>query len=134
MTRVALFVATAALVAVGCTGTERQSAVDPAGVQAEHIHGLWNLFLCTTTAVFALVMVALAYAVFRPRPKGTSDEPVTAPPADQEVRKGIVVAVAVAATVLILFVFLFADFVTGRRIDALADPDAPTIKVTAHQW
>ncbi|WP_439621706.1 cytochrome c oxidase subunit II [Gemmata sp.] len=135
MTRAALLLpAAACLLAAGCTGTERQSAVDPAGVQADRIHGLWHLFLWTTAAVYALVMAALAYAVFRRRPRGASDEPVTAPPADQEVRKGLAVAAAVAVTVAILFVFLIADFLTGRRIDALADPDAPTVKVTAHQW
>jgi cytochrome c oxidase subunit 2 len=134
MTRLALLAAAAAVLVVGCTGTERQSAVDPAGVQADRIHGLWTLFLWTLAVVYALVMATLAYAAFRPRPKGTSDEPVTAPPVDQELRKGIIVSAAVVVVVLILFVFLFADFVTGRRIDALASADDPTIKVTAHQW
>lgn len=133
MTR-ALFVGGAMLLAVGCTGTERQSAVDPAGAQADRIHALWNLFLWTTGVVYALVMAALAVAVLRPRPRGASDEPVAAPPIDREIRRGIVVSAAVLATVAVLVVFLFADFVTGRRIDALGDPAAPVVTVTAHQW
>jgi cytochrome c oxidase subunit 2 len=135
MTRILKLIAVMGLLAAcACTGTERQSAVDPAGIQAERIHDLWNLLFWTTSVVFVAVMTALAIAVFRPRPAHTSDEPVSVPPADREFRKGIIVAGAVALTGLILFVFLIADFVTGRRIDALAEPNAPTIKVTAHQW
>jgi cytochrome c oxidase subunit 2 len=132
MTRSAFLLA-AALGAAGCTGTARQSAVDPAGIQADRIYSLWTLILATTAVVYALVIAALAVAVFRRRPV-TSDEPVTAPPLDQELRKGILVAAAVLVSVLILFVFLFADFLTGRRIDSLAGPDERTIKVTGHQW
>jgi cytochrome c oxidase subunit 2 len=132
MTRRALATALA-LLAAGCTGTPNQSAVDPAGVQAGRIHDLWNLILVMTAVVYLLVMAALAYATFRPRPRPASDAPVTAPPVDQEVRTGIAVGAAVAATVLILFTFLFADFSTGRQIDSLA-PEMPPITVTAHQW
>jgi cytochrome c oxidase subunit 2 len=133
MTRLSLSVLIS-LAAAGCTGTDRQSAVDPAGTQAERIHGLWNLFLGVTTAVYLLVMAALGYAVLRRRPRAASDEPVTAPPVDRELRKGIAVTAAVLATAAILFVFLIADFVTGRRIDALGEGTAPIIRVTAHQW
>lgn len=132
MTRLAPLIV--ALCAVGCTGTDRQSAVDPAGPQSGHIHALGSLFLWATATVYALTMGALAVAVLRPRAKGSSDAPVAAPPLDRELRAGIVVSAAVLVTVAILFVFLFADFVTGRRIDSLADPHAPVVKVTARQW
>ncbi|HEY1186978.1 MAG TPA: cytochrome c oxidase subunit II, partial [Gemmata sp.] len=122
------------LLAAGCTGHEHQSAVDPAGVQAGRIHALGTLFLWTTGTVYLLVMAALACALLRPRPKGASDTPVAVPPFDRELRKGVVVTGAVLLTVTILFVFLIADFVTGRRIDALAEPDPLTVRVTAHQW
>jgi cytochrome c oxidase subunit 2 len=95
---------------------------------------VWNLFLWTTAGVYAATMLALAVAVLRRRPRGTSDAPVTAPPPGPEARKGVAVAAAVAATGVILFVFLFADFAAGRRIDELSQPDMPTVKVTAHQW
>ena len=123
-----------ALLAAGCTGRPWQSAADPAGDQAGHIHGLGELFLWTTATVYVLTMAALAFAVFRPRPKGASDAPVTAPPVDQELRKGIIVSAAVILSAAILFTFLFADFITGRRIDSLAEPDAPAVRVTGHQW
>jgi cytochrome c oxidase subunit 2 len=135
MTRIARLMATMLLLTgLGCTGVEQQSVVDPAGIQARRIHDLWSLFLWTTTIVFVLVMAAFAMATFRRRPAHASNEPITAPPPDREVRKGIIVAGAVAITVLVLFVFLIADFLTGRRIDALAERDPLSIKVTAHQW
>jgi cytochrome c oxidase subunit 2 len=123
-----------AALAAGCTGLPNQSAVNPAGVQAARIHDLWNLILVVTACVYLLVMAALAYAVFRPRPRPVSDAPVTAPPVSQEWRMGVIVSAAVAASVLILFVFLLADFSTGRQIDSLAEPEIPPITVTAHQW
>ena len=132
MTRPALLAA--ALLAAGCTGFERQSALDPAGTQAGHIRGLWDLYLAVCVAVYGLVMAAVAFAVARRRGRGGSDLPVTTPPLNEELRKGVVVAVLVGLTVVTLFVLLVADFLTGRRIDALSDPAALTVEVTGHQW
>ena len=123
----------AALLAAGCTGFDRQSAVDPAGPQAGRIHGLWDLYLWVCAAVYVLVMAAVVAAVVR-RNRAGSDQPVTAPSVNTEIRKGIVVAGCVVVTALILLVFLVADFATGRRIDSLSDPDALPVQVTGHQW
>jgi cytochrome c oxidase subunit II len=72
-------------------------------------------------------------AVVRRSGRG-SDQPVAAPPLNAEVRKAVAVSAALALTVVTLFVLLVGDFLTGRRIDALGDPDARTIQVTGHQW
>lgn len=117
----------------GCTGTQRQSALDPAGTQAAHIHGLWDLYLWTCCLVYLAVMACTLVAFFRRAETGT-DEPVTAPPIDQELRKGAIVTGALFLTAAILFVLLLSEFLTARQIDALADPKAPTVRITGHQW
>jgi len=127
-----LAAAMALLAAAGCAGPERHSVVDPAGVQADRIHGLWWLYLAVCVAVYVLVMAAVAVALVRRR--GGSDQPLTAPPLAAEVRRGIAVAGCVGLTVVTLFVLLIADFVTGRRIDSLAREGTLTVRVTGHQW
>ena len=117
----------------GCAVPERQSALDPAGTQAGHIHGTWDLYLWVCAAVYVLVMAFLVFAIARRNRAGT-DAPVTQPPVNRELRMGVVVSGCVAVTTLILFVFLIADFVTGRRINALIDPAAQTVTITGHQW
>jgi len=121
------------LAAAGCTGINNQSALDPAGVQAGRIHGLWDLFLAVCVIVYVLVMAFVIWAVARRR--GGSDRPVTAPPANQDLRTGVIVGGCVVLTVVVLFGLLIADFLTGRGIDSLAaDADPLVVKVTGHQW
>jgi cytochrome c oxidase subunit 2 len=132
--RIPLVLASAAALAdAGCTGSDRQSALDPAGVQAERIHGIWYLYLWVTAAVYLAVMAVLVAAVVR-RSRAGSDRPITAPPLHKELRKGLVVTAATVVTALILFVFLVGDFLTGRRIDSLARDNALTVRITGHQW
>jgi cytochrome c oxidase subunit 2 len=51
--------------AAGCAVPERQSALDPAGVQADRIHGLWDLYLWVCVVVYLLVMAFLVTAIVR---------------------------------------------------------------------
>src|SRR5438105_4827748 len=55
----------AASVLVGCSGW--QSALDPKGEEAEHIAWIIWLFTFVCTAVWVLVMLALAIALLRRR-------------------------------------------------------------------
>jgi cytochrome c oxidase subunit II len=129
-----LVAAVAAMALTGCTGREHQSAVDPAGDQAGHIHEVWSLYLSVTLTVYLIVMSVLAVALARRRARHESDQPIVSPPVAQEVRKGIFVTGGVILTAIILFIFLIADFVAGRRINALSEPGAPKVRVTGHQW
>ncbi len=120
------------LLASGCAG--EQSTLDPAGPQAGRINGLWWLYFGACAAVYAVVMLFVLRGALRRRQPGGPEGPVLAPPADRERRLVRAVAGALALTVAILFVLLIGDFATGRAIRSLADPDAPTIRVTGHQW
>ena len=128
-----LVAATVSLMA-GCTAVDRQSSLDPAGIQADRIRGLWDFYLWICIAVYVAVMGFVIAALLRRRGRPGSDRPMTSPPASQELRAGIVVAAAIAVTVLILFTFLIAEFAVGQRIHALDDEQALKIRVTGHQW
>ena len=49
------------------TAAVQQSALQPAGVQAETIFGLWNFTLALCTAVFVAVLLALGLALWKAR-------------------------------------------------------------------
>jgi cytochrome c oxidase subunit 2 len=110
------------------------SALVPAGPQAARIGHLWWLMFWVCSAVFLLVMAALAVGLVRdrePAEAGAAPGPLS-PEARR--RRTRVVAVAAAITALILFGFLFASTGTGRAIASLSQPDAMTVEVTGHQW
>lgn len=123
----------AAMAALGAHGDEaRHSILESAGPQAQHIEGLWWLMIGVCTAVFILVMIALAAALLRGRDPSPEKEDV-AP--ETSSRIAATVAGAIAVTVLILGVFLIASFTTDRNLRQIDNADGSiTIKVTGHQW
>jgi cytochrome c oxidase subunit 2 len=110
----------------GCTGI--QSALDPAGPQAHRIDRLWWLFFWVCTAIFVLVMGALAQAVRRGRARQAPDETP-----ETERRAAKIIAALIGISVVILFVFMIADFSTGRALTTYP-PAAQKIRVTGYQW
>jgi cytochrome c oxidase subunit 2 len=112
----------------------RHSALHAHGVEAARIGHLWWLMFWVASAVFLLVMMALALAVTR-RPQA-SGLPGPLPPAAR-LRRHRVVAGAVVLTALTLLVLLVASISTGRAVASLGDgtPEAAAvIEVTGHQW
>lgn len=134
MSRRGLLVAGAptAFALAGCEG--RQSALDPAGVQAERIADLWWLYVGVTGVIYVLVMLVILGAAARGRP-GTFDPPETRPSARSERRRGLVVGAAVAVSAVVLLVLTVSEFLTGRAMAAMnRDPDPLTVRVTGRQW
>jgi cytochrome c oxidase subunit 2 len=107
------------------------SVLHPHGIEAVRIGHLWWLMLGVTTAVFLLVMGALAIAITR-RPQA-SGLPGPLPPGPR-LRRSRVVAGAIGLTALTLFLLLFASIETGRAVASLGSPRATVIQVTGHQW
>jgi cytochrome c oxidase subunit II len=103
-----------------------QSALDSAGVQAVRIEQLWWLMFWVCTAVFALVMLALAAAVVRGgagRSTGTPDSTLT---------RNVTISITVSTVALIGL--LFASVLTGRALASLNAPDALQVQITGYQW
>lgn len=102
-----------------------QSALEPAGAQAEQIARLWDVFLVVTGVVYVLVLLFTIAALVRRRPEIVPN--ATSP------RVRTAVQVATGLTVLILFGLLTASIFTTRGIASVPDR-AIQIAVTGRQW
>ena len=102
-----------------------QSALEPAGVQAERIARLWDVFLWVSIVVYVVVMLFLAAALLRRRPEIV---PNTTSP-----RVRTTVSVAVGVTILTLLALVIASVFTGRSIAGMPK-NALQIAVIGHQW
>jgi cytochrome c oxidase subunit 2 len=111
-----------------------QSALKPAGIQAERILDLWNLTLAVCSAVFAAILIACFVALLRaPRvTNSTRPELSTIESAEPGLRRSVVAATAVSA--VLLFGLVFADVLTDRALSRLPVTDAVHIELTGHQW
>ena len=108
----------------GCTN-DIQSSLAPVGDQAAAIGRLWNLTLGVSVVVYVLVLLALAWALWRhrrgPRPG----------PDDRALAKGLVVFVILTGGTLT--VLTTASFVTDRALHAPVSHPL-RVRITAKQW
>jgi cytochrome c oxidase subunit 2 len=110
-----------------------QSALDPAGPQASHIHSLWHLMLGLCTLVFVLVVAAAWFAVLRRR-HGDTDVPDLADEPARARRLTRNVGVATAVSIVGLLGLVVASVATDRALAGLPHEDALHIEITGHQW
>ena len=106
----------------------QQSMIDPAGPKARNVYEFWIFLFSVAGAVFAVVLVALLFALFRRRRTAEPESPRV----HRDVTRWVVAAAGV--TFGIIIVFLVVDFRLGR---ATATPDGAkplTIQVIGHQW
>lgn len=135
---VVLFCCSAAARAATVAGQAvQQSALQPAGVQAETIFSLWNFTLALCTAVFALIVLALLAALLRARRKAAAVDPA-APDLEslhrpeRRVHRTILWATVIASVGLVML--LVADVWTGRVLARLPMKEALRVELTGHQF
>lgn len=130
----------ALLLVAGCHRGHVQSAVHPAGGPSAEAAWLWWLLCGVFAAVFAIVVVMLAVAVFRPRDEDEPDADETgktdAEKAGANRAGGLGTGFIVTAGVVVPSVILFALLIVALRSTAAMQPPAegPTIRVVGHQW
>ena len=140
--RHALFVA--AVLALAATGAAAQGTVPLApgphdalaatGPQAAHIGALWNLFLALCTAVFAAILIACGWALWR-TPRAAVDTPPDLAHVDRhEPGPYRSVAVATGVSALLLLFLIVASVWTDRALARLPLEQAINLRVTGHQW
>ncbi len=114
-----------ALLLSGCTG--EQSMFDPAGSGARTVDRLWLLMLSLGTAVFLLVLAALAWAIFR----GRRDDESSA--LSKQGRMRVVTLGGILLPLVILAVVFSSTLQALRDVAGLGSPDAVVIDVVGHQ-
>jgi cytochrome c oxidase subunit 2 len=104
-----------------------QSALEPAGLHADKIAKLWDVFLVVTAIVYVLVIVALFAALLHRRR--------TAAVHENEGSRGAttIITIATAISVVILFGLLIASVMTGRGISG-TPTNVMQLGVSGHQW
>jgi cytochrome c oxidase subunit 2 len=113
----------------GCSGW--QSALDPHSATADHLAGLFWLFVVVCTIVWLSVIAALAFILLRRRSSYTDWPEADAP--EQLRRKTLIVGALTAITAGILTLFTFISFYATREI-TWSKNHVLTVKVTGQQW
>jgi cytochrome c oxidase subunit II len=111
-----------------CTGW--QSALDVHGPSAISLRQLIILIVAVCSVVWALVMIALIFALMRKRDR--IEPPVYVDPATER-RMTMTVVAAVAATVIIITAFTVLSFFATRSLSVAGNEDL-TVKVRGLQW
>jgi len=110
------------------------NALDAAGPQAAHIQQLWNITLLTCCVVFAGVLAALIWVLWK-RPRGdaaTAPDLAVHDQAERGPQRSV--AAALAASTLGLLFLIVASFLTDRALARMSVKDALHIEITANQW
>jgi cytochrome c oxidase subunit II len=110
------------------------SALHTAGVQAAQVLDLWRLTLLVCTAVFAVVLLALLWALRRAPRAGAQSEPDITSLSQPQPRVVRIIAWATGVSTLLLLVLVAASVWTDRALGALPLKDALHVRVTANQW
>lgn len=118
----------AAMPLAGCENW--QSAWQAHGASALSLKHLIIFIVAVCSVVWALVMVAMIYALLRRR--DTRRAPTELIPS-RERRIGRIVTACVGATAVIIAVFTIASFVTTHAL-SVAGPDDLTIRISGMQW
>jgi len=120
--------------ALDAAAAPQQSALEPAGVQAEHILGLWNLTLIVCGVVFAAVLLAMFIALLRAQRSDPTTPADTAPDSriEHRARRGVIVASSVSVALLVGLIV--ADVVTDRALSTLPIDNPVRIELTGQQW
>jgi cytochrome c oxidase subunit II len=107
-----------------------QSALQPGGPGAARLDELLWVFIAVCGAVWLLVMLVLATAIWRRH--GPERSPLERN-AGQETASAIIVGIAVAATVLIISGLTFLSYAATRPLSGSGD-DALVIRLRGYQW
>jgi cytochrome c oxidase subunit 2 len=111
-----------------------QYALRPAGIQAEHIGGLWNLTLGLCALVFLLIVAACVAALWIAPRADAGTAPNLDSLARPERRIWRVIGWSTGLATVGLLVLLAADVFTSRALARMPLRDAVNIELVGHMW
>ena len=129
-----LAIAATLLIAPRCVAATFQSALEPAGVQAEHVYDLWLIMLGACTLVFVAIAVAVFVALWRAPRATEATPPDIAKTRESEPGATRAVAIAGVLSVVGLLGLLLASVLTDRALAGLPLENGVVIEVTGQQW
>lgn len=116
------------------TPQAQHAALEAAGPQAAHIVDLWRVFVVLCTAVFAAILAALVYVIWR-RPRADASAPADLSAVNRiepRVRRNVAASAIVSS--LLLLALVLASVFTERALARLSLTGSVNIEVTGHQW
>lgn len=123
----------AAVLLDACAGV--QSPLAPAGDQAHALRSLFGLMLWVCGAVYAVVVAALGWALWRTwRRRGTDARSDVTRVDSADARLARALPFTAGAIVLALTVLITGSFFADRALFATRAAPALEVRVTAHQW
>jgi len=126
--------ALAALAGVVAHAAPPQDMLTPAGPQAAHIQDLWHVMLLVCTVVFAAVLAALVYALWRAPRSTAAESPDLGQNALRERKTQRSVTMAIATAAALLLFLIVASVLTDQALARLSQKDALQVQITANQW
>src|SRR3954469_20489964 len=113
---------------------DSQDALMPLGPQAAHIHELWQVLLWACMVFGVLIVIALAFALWRaPRSDETTPSEGTPGIGLQKLSQYVVTG-AVVASIIGLLGLTVASVMTDRALAGLPEERAVNVKITSHNW
>lgn len=116
------------LALAGCSG--QQSALDPAGDQAQSLFDLFGLMLSVCGVMYLLVLAFLAAAIWRGRRRLAAGQ--AAPGEEPGLQRTL--GVWIGLMLMGLTVVVLGSFVADRTLAAARERESLQVRVTAHQW
>jgi cytochrome c oxidase subunit II len=106
------------------------STLDPAGPQASAIAGTWWIMLALALVVYAGVLAALFYAIYRPRRGGDGQDRS----ASRFAGTALIAGGGILVPLAILPIVWWVTLSTMATLSAPPRTPALTVEVVAHQW
>jgi len=104
------------------------SALNPVGPNADRVFRLYEYFFIISAIVWVVVIAAMLWAAFRPRPAGADISPESQAIAHRWIFG------ATTVTVAILFVSLVYDLALGHSLTDRPTNVMLSVRVVGHQW
>jgi cytochrome c oxidase subunit 2 len=130
--RIGLFLPSLLLITRNALAADTQDALMPFGVQAAHIHDLWQILLWACMVFGILIVIAVTVALWR-APRSSETTPPESMPGLQKSSQ-YVVTCALGVSIIGLLGLTVASVMTDRALAGLSEERVVNIKITSHNW